>query len=309
MVNDFSTHGTPRKLLLATDLSARCDRALERAVSLAKAWQAQLTVLHVLEDALDPLASRSERSLPSWRRPPDALAIARQRIHQGLRADVGDALDRAIIMIEEGEPPDVIERVASSDGSDLIVTGIASERPFAHQPVILGKTVERLLRRSATPVLIVRNRARVPYEHILVATDFSDTSARALQAALRFFPSQPLQLLHAYDLPYANLMPDTANFEQGFGEAISVDLDVFLTSLDLSPEDRRRLNPLIERGRPHTLIRAYASDHNADLVVLGTNGRNAVLEALLGNTAKHILAALPCDALVVRAAQQRTQQD
>lgn len=301
MVNDFSTHGTPRKLLLATDLSARCDRALERAVSLAKDWQAQLTILHVLEDAPDPMGSRTERSLPSWRRPPDALAIAKQRIHQGLRADVGDAVDHATVMIEEGEPADVIERVASSDGSNLIVTGIASERPFAHQPVNLGKTVERLLRRSPTPVLIVRNRPRTPYDHILVATDFSGTSALALQAALGFFPSQPLHLLHAFELPYASLIPDTASVDKGFGEAIAGDLDVFLASLDLSPEERRRLTPLIERGRPDTLVRAYVRDHNADLVVLGTNGRNVVLEALLGSTAKHILAALLCDALVVRA--------
>ena len=42
MADAAPIHGAPRKVLLATDLSARCDRALERAVSLAVGWNAQL---------------------------------------------------------------------------------------------------------------------------------------------------------------------------------------------------------------------------------------------------------------------------
>ena len=42
--------GPARKILLATDLSARCDRALYRAAMLAKQWQSSLIVLHVVED-------------------------------------------------------------------------------------------------------------------------------------------------------------------------------------------------------------------------------------------------------------------
>ena len=133
-----------------------------------------------------------------------------------------------------------------------------------------------------------------------MASDFSTNSTP--RKLLRCDPSQPLRLLHAFDLPYANLIPDPASVDKSFGTAIAGDMDAFLTSLDLSPEERRRLNSLIERGRPDSLIRAYVKDHNADLVVLGTHGRNVVLEALIGSTAKQILSALPCDALVVRAA-------
>lgn len=301
-----STHGTPRKLLLATDLSARCDRALERAVSLATDWQAQLTVLHVFEETADPIAVPSTASVPSWRRPPDALTIAKQRIREGLRADLGEALEQAMVRVEEGEPSDVIERVAANEGTELIITGIAGERPFAHRPVVLGKTVERLLRRSTTPILIVRNRARAPYGHIVVATDFSETSARATQTALRFFPFPQLHLLHAFELPYASLIPNSGSFDKGYAEG---DLEAFLASLSLSQEERLRLTPLIERGRPDNLIRAYVSDHGADLVVLGTHGRNVLLEALTGSTAKNILSALPCDALVVKRAIPANQPD
>jgi nucleotide-binding universal stress UspA family protein len=301
MVDSAAMTGPPRKLLLATDLSARCDRALERAVSLASDWQAQLTVLHVFEEEPDTLSLRSERSKPSWRRPPDAAAIAKQRIRQALRADLGDAIDQAAVMVEEGEPAEVIGSVASSEGSELIITGIARERPFAPHPVVLGKTVEQLVRRSPTPVLIVRNRARAAYQHILVATDFSDTSARALQAGLQFFPLQSLRLLHAFDPPYASLVPDAASFDKNLGEGLTNELESFLGSSGLTSDDRRRVEPLVERGRPDALVRAYVNDRNADLVVLGTQGRGPMLEVLIGSTAKSILSVLPCDALVVRA--------
>ena len=39
----------PQRLLPATDLSARCDRPLERARQLAAGWQAEQAILTVLE--------------------------------------------------------------------------------------------------------------------------------------------------------------------------------------------------------------------------------------------------------------------
>ena len=57
---------------------------------------------------------------------------------------------------------------------------------------------------------------------------------------------------------------------------------------------------MIEPGPPQQIIREYVQMHGGDLVVLGTQGRGAVMEAFLGSTTKSILSTLPCDALVVR---------
>ncbi len=37
-----------------------------------------------------------------------------------------------------------------------------------------------------------------------------------------------------------------------------------------------------------------------DLVVLGSSGRNAIVEVLVGCTAKSIMHEVPCDTLLVR---------
>ena len=287
--------GLANKILLATDLGARGDRALERAVAMARQDGAHLTVLHVVEQADTSLnADAPAGSTPPVS--PDAASVMMKRLRQGLRTDLGEMLDRATLLIEEGNPAEVIERVATSLHVDLIVTGIARESLFSSRPVVLGKTVEYLLRRLPAPILIVRNRVREPYRHITVATDFSAPSGHAMQMALRFFPEQTLYLLHATDQRDAD--PESPH------DARKTDLETFLSSVFLPEGDRERLVPRIEAGAPQQVVRDYVQAHDADLVVLGTRGRGAVLEALLGSTAKSILTTLPCDALIVRGPPQ-----
>jgi len=300
MTDPTANGGVPGRILLATDLSARCDRALERALWLAADWQAQLVILHVFKESHDPFLALREQSLPSWRRPADAVSIAKQRIRQGLRADVQDAVDKASVRVEEGDRAELIEGTAVAEGCGLIITGIAREVPFARQPVMLGSTVAWLLRHATLPILIVRNRARTSYRHVLVATDLSDISRYAVWTALRLFPSQTLRLLHAFQVPYSGLVSDPGDYEKSYREMLDRNLDAFLQSMTLSRELRSRIRPLIERGSPESLISQYVHDHDADLVVLGTHGRGAMLESLIGSTAKKVLATLGCDALVVR---------
>ena len=39
----------PKRIMLATDLSSRGDRALNRAIQLANTWQAELLIVYALE--------------------------------------------------------------------------------------------------------------------------------------------------------------------------------------------------------------------------------------------------------------------
>jgi nucleotide-binding universal stress UspA family protein len=304
-----SDHNPVRNVLLATDLSARGDRALGRAIAIAADRQAHLTVLHAFEELDEANLTYGRHIAPSWRAPPDAVEIAKLRIREGLHAEVGDAVEQATILIEEGEPAEVIERVCASQGVDLIVTGIAREGLFASRPVILGRTVERLLRRVPVPILIVRNRPRGSYRHILVTTDFSEPSANALQVALSFFPDRTLHLLHAFEVPHSGVLSDLHRQVESFRQTHEIELAGFLASMVLPEELRRRLVPLVELGLPAQLVREYVRDRGADLVVLGTRGRGAMLEAIIGSTAKSILSSLPCDALNERAPLRRAPRE
>ena len=124
--------GRAGKILLATDLSARCDRALYRAAMLAEQWRSSLIVLHVVEDR--ELSIPDAAGLPSWRRPPDTLDIARKH----LLADVDTLPARPTLRIAEGNPVEAIMRSADAEKCDLIAIGVGRDESLGH--FILGGT-------------------------------------------------------------------------------------------------------------------------------------------------------------------------
>lgn len=60
-----SDNRTPSHLVFATDFSARCDRAQDRAVQLAVQWNAGLTAIHAIEDVagVDGKSGRSRGNM------------------------------------------------------------------------------------------------------------------------------------------------------------------------------------------------------------------------------------------------------
>jgi nucleotide-binding universal stress UspA family protein len=232
--------------------------------------------------------------VPSWRRPPNPLAIAQRRLIE----DIGQAAETATIVIEEGGPAEAIQRTAEARECDLIVTGIARDEPFGR--FALGTTVDQLLRSSSPPVLVVKNRVRHAYRDILVATDFSEASRHSLQMAVRFFPGQKLTIFHAYDPPMSGFASDPASYRRQYRTIAEKQYEDFVNALPAVDQIRMLAHPVLEFGTPDQLLRDYCRDTRVDLVVLGAQGRSALFEMFIGSVAKQIMAELPCDALLVR---------
>ncbi|WP_454915835.1 universal stress protein [Xanthobacter sediminis] len=282
----------PRRILLATDLSARCDRALDRAVALATLWGAELVVVHAL-DPCGPVAPGA-RDLPSWQRGPEPSVV----VAEALQQDLAGAPVRATYVVEQGDPADLILKTADAHGCDLIVTAVARDEILGR--FLLGATVDTVLRHAKAPVLVVRQRPRHPYGGIVVAADVSAASRAALLKTAAFFPDTPFHVFHAYDPPLDGLLSDPSDYRTAFGELAAQDLEAFLAEAGIGRD--HIIDVLVERGDPARLIQQYVTTFHADLVVLGTEGKGALLELLVGSTAKSVLDGLCCDALVVPAA-------
>jgi nucleotide-binding universal stress UspA family protein len=284
--------GPPRRLLLATDLSARSDRALDRAVQLAREWHADLVAMTVVEtpERPDPLA------VPTW--PPIEDHEARRRLAQRQLERDATSLDHpASIHIAHGEAALAIAQTAADKDAGVIVTGMARNELFGR--FLLGSTVERLVRNVPQPVLVVRNRVHGKYRRILVATDFSDASRHALHAAARFFAGRDLILYHAHQVPFA-ASADKAARKQIIRNIEAGECAAFLAGSDLPAEVRKRLRVVIEGDGLEIALGRYVREHQVDLAVLGTRGRTGLMNVLLASMAARLLAWLPCDTLIVR---------
>jgi len=277
--------GTPERILFATDLSCRCDRAMDRVVQLAEQWGARLLVMHVLEKAAS--------DLPSWRQPASQEAV----IAEQLRRDIAKGNIVFEVILGKGDPATAILQTAIARDCQLIVTGIARDETFGR--AVLGTTVDALVRKSPIPVLVVKNRTHGAYFDVVVATDFSDASRHALECAISILPDARFVLFHAYRVPFSGFLDKQAN-QDAFHKLAMEECEAFMKRTAIPALIAPRLKTLLEFGSPDVLLGAYVQDQRADLVVLGTHGRSGLPGLLLGSVAEGLLQLLPCDMLVVR---------
>jgi nucleotide-binding universal stress UspA family protein len=274
--------GRPHGILMATDLSARCDRALDRAIQLSRQWQVPLHVVH----------AAPREAVGAWPAV-DTPASIRQRIERELHDDVADAS----VHVEEGEPAAVILDVARRGRCDLIVLGDASEMPGRR---LLGSTVETLVRSSPTSVLVVKRRPRGAYRRVLVGTDLTPESRHGLDTAVALFPQAQWTLLHALDIPYESLWLDPAR-RTDLTRMEMATIEAFVTGARLPADLRRRMQLLVEHGHPESMLRKHALEQDSDLTVIGAFRRGLAFHLLVGGTTRRIVQVAPNDVLVVRA--------
>ncbi len=282
----------PRRILLATDLTCRCDRALDRATQLATDWGAELIAAHIADPARTPQYF-VDRSRGRWHRIPDPLERMRWRI----RRDLASTMENIRFILEEGEPAGKLVEIAAREECDLIVTGTARQESLGR--MILGSTITRLVRGSPSPVLMVQDRGARPYRKIAVATDFSDASFQALLTAGALFPECSVALFHAYDIPFAGFVTDrdfTRDLEAMENEVTTK----ILNDERLDPALRERITVVIEHGTPDVLLDAFVENQQMDLTVIGSHGRGAMFDALIGSTAKRLVEMLEGDLLIIR---------
>lgn len=281
----------PKRILLATDLSGRGDRALDRATLLANRWDAELTVVHALEG--EGLDLPEYQGLPSWRQPRDPALLVEQQI----REDIRGPLPRLRVVVEEGPAAKVILDAAAREKADLVIVGIGRQRPMS---VGVGKTIDELFRQAPVSVLVVKRRPNGPYAHVLVGTDFTPEAKRGLEVAGELFPDAAMALMHAYELPYRGMMLGTS-FGRDFGEFETSTLRAFLGEAELSEERRERIFPLVEHGPPEVMLSSYVMERGADLTVVGAYERSKLFHVVVVGKGPRIVESVPSDVLVVRA--------
>jgi nucleotide-binding universal stress UspA family protein len=200
-----------------------------------------------------------------------------------------------------GRPVDEIARVAEECQAGLIVTGTLGGGPFRNH--LLGSTAERIVRKSARPVLMVRQLAHEPYRRAPVALDFSRWSLPSLVIAAAVAPDAHFVLAQCVDVPFEG-RPRYAGVSEHLIEEYRTDArdgaHRRLTELGVQsglPNDRwTAVTPI--GLHPWMQIVQQEQAQDCDLIVVGKHGRNAVEELLLGSTTNLVIAERSCDVLV-----------
>jgi nucleotide-binding universal stress UspA family protein len=130
------------------------------------------------------------------------------------------------------------------------------------------------------------------FRHILVPTDFTETSEHALEWAIQMASrlGSAITVMHAYELPIVGL-PDATIIPSGdiaarIAEAAHRALD---KTLERHKDSGVPIAAVLREGVPWQAINHVADEIHADLVVLGTHGRKGIARALLGSTAEKVV--------------------
>ncbi|MER0204284.1 MAG: hypothetical protein DU480_10605 [Nitrosomonas sp.] len=286
----------PAHLLLATDLSPRCDRALERSIQLAQAWQSHLTALNVFDVPGAP------DQILAWAAGDQSFDLQHDARHQ-LNQDLANMGSRADIrLVHSAAPADSITLVARQTGAGLVITGVARDEPLGR--FLLGSTVEKLSQTLEQPLLIVRNRVHGPYRNIVAVTDLSRNSSAALLAAAQWFPQSAVDVFFAHERPKAmGSAPESAALKLA-SSAVHERCERFVTGSGIPRLRIRHIVPVDEALE--TSLTRYVRRHAIDLVVMGSSENTGLFDTLFKNSLNRVLQWISSDVLVVPAADKQS---
>jgi nucleotide-binding universal stress UspA family protein len=293
-----------RKIVCPVDFSDESKRALEHAAVLARWYEADLAVLHVM-----PL-------LPTMfgMASPVVMAVepaTTQAVIRDLTAFVGAAcppLPNMQTVIRSGSPASEILRFAGEAEAELLVLGTHGRTGF--ERFVLGSVTEKVLRKATCSVLTVPRRSegqpeRPLFGRIVCGADFSPASDRAVAYALSLAQeaNAHFMLLHVLDWLPGKELADFPQFDaeayrkKAFAEARrQLEERVPEEARDWCEPDLR-----ISCGKAYRQILRLAEEEHADLVVLGVHGATTAVDRMLfGSTTQHVVRQAACPVLTIR---------
>ena len=285
-----------RTLLVATDFSARGDRALRRAVLLAREFGARIVLAHIIDgDEPDDGAFAED----------DAAKGLLARLAETVRTIDGVSCD---VRIAASTPVAGLTRIVREVMPDLLIMGDPRRR--AARDAFLGSTAELILRSARCPTLIARAVPAGHYRRFLQAIDLSPGSSGALARLAALGLADPGKergrargaVLHVYDCPALKLgrLAAPSGEERGFHEGEAHEsagrtVAQMLAKAGLS-DMPVRLRP--DRKTVAREIVEAAEEERADLIILSTRGQGGIARLVLGSVAQQVLVESAVDVLI-----------
>lgn len=297
------------RILCPVDFSDFSRHALEYAVAMAKYYDARVTALHVYANmpVVNTVPAVGFDSAPIVLPPVDPAAV--KAITEEFAAGV-DAEGRLDVSVQEA-PDTVAEILAQADVLDANLIVIGSHGRSGLERLFLGSIAGKVLRKSRRPVMVVPAHTaavppKIPFTQVLCPIDFSESSTRALEYALHLAQETDgrLTLLHAVEIP-----PELHDIP------LAMDLNVANVRVAANAEALRRLQAKVPsaahtyctietrvvEGKAHREILKAACQVQADLIVMGVQGRGAVDVTLFGSNTLAVIHGASCPVMTIRS--------
>lgn len=292
-----------KNIVVGVDFSCFSRCALKQASRIAGWNQAKMHALHVVDTSM-------VNHLKEFWGCKRAL-IGSQDAVEKIRNAAQTQLEQAVAQVEDvsldaeaitGTPFLELLRRVRDHSADLLVLGSnGSSDPTKGAGVLATKCV----RKAATKVLLVRADHAEPFKNVVACVDFSESSHRVIEQAIRVAQQDgaSLHLLHVCSPPWkkANYVPKpSTEDQQQHSDSLNERLQETLQPFEREMRELRIATNVVENARESDGIVQFIGDSAADLVVVGTRGRTGMRAILLGTVAERIVRESPCSVLAVK---------
>jgi nucleotide-binding universal stress UspA family protein len=284
-----------KNILIATDLTINSDRALERAIRLAKCSGAALHIVHVA-----PVYQLSGKAKESAALKQDKETLIRAYL-SGYKG--ADTVKAEIHVVESGNAFAEIIKASQETTADLIVMGVHNKVGF--KDLFVGTTIERVIRKGLKPVLMVVDKPKTNYKSVVVGCDFSDSAKSAFNFALQLASGAAINLVHSYDFSETT----TGHRIELYAGDVIKNIEVAMMQKFMKESDQmlkdhkvpaKNFSHKTVKGAPEHALAAEVKKSKADLLVMGVHSRSGFMSSKLGGVTEAVLANPPCDVLVVK---------
>ena len=141
------------------------------------------------------------------------------------------------------------------------------------------------------------------FKKILVPTDASDYSRRALKTALELARSIQAEvvLLHVSYTPQAywgyTISYGITVTQEQLDQNGELALEATLTGID---SEGVVIHKRVESGHPVTIIVEQIKKENIDLVIMGSHGYGTIAGSFLGSVSQRVLQRASCPVLIIK---------
>ena len=277
-----------QQVLVAYDRSDMSREALKRAISIARKKEAQLIIVHVIE----PLFVQS----------PYAKSADKDAIRAEIIGEIDlfntDAQVEYMLFLESGEAADLITLTAQKTQADLLVVGSNGKDDVGSE--YFGSTTLKVIQHTHTPVLVVKNRIKRIYQHMIAPTNLSDYSKESVLFANTLFTKPTRKYLYAFET-VDKLQAMTYHFSDEEAEGLR---EIKTSNAKIALE---KFAALVGDGEMELInytasinedLLASVKNDNADLLVLGSKGVDSLNSFVFGSTASYLVQRSPIDVLV-----------
>lgn len=299
-----------KTILIATDFSEHARIAGRYAITLAKMLDANLVCMHatIMTEAEPNAYELAHGQLEEFRRAMQLEIGHKRRWLELLSDEAGREGVKAQHHLVDGSPADAICAAAEELKADLVVIG--SHGYTGLKRLLLGSVAERVVRHCHSSILV----ARPPlidahgFRHILVPTDFGDSSERALeQATMLAARDASIDLLHCWQT--SELIDGTID-PVAVTSASAAVIDEITRDAERTGQSwvakaasgERNVAFHMHEGRPTHGVQSFIEESQRpyDLVAVGTHGRTGIKRVLMGSVAETTVRYSPCSVLVAR---------